>query len=176
MPDTVPIGPENVSNKTMNTAIVKIEKPDDANVILGHSHFIKTAEDLYEAMVGSALGIKFGLAFCEASEPCLVRSEGNDRELESIAADNAIRIGAGHSFIIILKGAFPINVLQAVKGVSEVCTIYCATANPVEVIIAQTGQGRGIVGVVDGLSPKGKEAEEDRKKRKRFLRDIGYKL
>ena len=160
----------------MNTEIVKIEKPNDANIILGHSHFIKTVEDLYEAMIGSVPGIKFGLAFCEASGPCLVRSEGNDGELETIAADNAIRIGAGHSFVVILKGAFPINVLKAVKDVSEVCTIYCATANPVEVIVAQTGQGRGITGVVDGFPPKGKEAEEDRKKRKRFLRDIGYKL
>ena len=160
----------------MNTVIVKIDKPDDTNIILGHSHFIKTVEDLYEVMVGSVPGIKFGLAFCEASGPCLVRSEGNDRELESIAADNAIKIGAGHSFIIILKGAFPINVLQAVKEVSEVCTIYCATANPVEVIVVQTEQGRGIVCVIDGFSPKGKETEGDRKKRKRFLRDIGYKL
>ena len=176
MPDTVPIGPENVSNKIMNTTIVKIEKADDANIILGHSHFIKTAEDLYEAMIGSVPGIKFGLAFCEASGPCLVRTEGNDRELESIAADNAVRIGAGHSFVVILKGAFPINVLQAVKGVSEVCTIYCATANPVEVIVTQTAQGKGITGVIDGFSPKGVETEDDRRKRKDFLRGIGYKL
>jgi uncharacterized protein len=160
----------------MDVKIVKIDKPDDANIILGHSHFIKTAEDLYEAMADSVPGIKFGLAFCEASGPCLVRSEGNDRQLESIAADNAVKIGAGHCFIIILRGAFPLNVLRAVKEVSEVCTIYCATANPVEVIIAQTAQGRGIAGVVDGFSANGIEAEEDKKKRRFFLRDIGYKL
>jgi uncharacterized protein len=160
----------------MNTSVVKIEKPDDANVILGHSHFIKTAEDLYEAMICSVTGIKFGLAFCEASGPCLVRSEGNDKELESIASENALRIGAGHSFVVIMKNVFPINVLQAIRGISEVCAIYCATANPVEVIIAETEQGRGIIGVIDGFPPKGKEAEGDRKARKHFLRDIGYKL
>jgi uncharacterized protein len=160
----------------MNTTIVKIAKPEDSNVILGHSHFIKTAEDLYEAVVCAVPGIRFGLAFCEASGPCLVRSEGNDSQLESIAADNAVRIGAGHSFIIIIQGAFPINVLKAVREVMEVCCIYCATANPVEVIVAQTDLGKSILGVVDGLSPKGKESESDKKARKQFLRDIGYKL
>jgi uncharacterized protein len=160
----------------MNTSVVKIEKPDDANVILGHSHFIKTVEDIYEAIVTSVPGIKFGVAFCEASGPCLVRSEGNDKELESIASENALRVGAGHSFVIILKNAFPINVLGSIKAVSEICVIYCATANPVEVIVAETDRGRGIIGVIDGLSPKGRESEDDRHARKRFLRDIGYKL
>jgi uncharacterized protein len=162
--------------KDMDATVVKISKPDDVNVILGHSHFIQTTEDIYEAMAGSAPGIKFGVAFCEASGPCLVRSEGNDRSLEAIAADNAIKIGAGHCFVVILKSAFPINVLHALKGVSEICTIYCATANPVEVIVAKTQQGRGIIGVIDGLAPKGRETQQDRESRRKFLRDIGYKL
>lgn len=160
----------------METRIIKIKKPDDANIIIGHTHFIKSAEDLYEAMVNSVPGMKFGLAFCEASGPCLVRSEGNDEELKELAEENASIIGAGHSFIIIIKEAFPINVLRRIKEVAEVCTIYCATANPVEVIVAETGQGRGILGVIDGSSPKGIEKEEDVRKRKEFLRKIGYKL
>ncbi len=162
--------------KVMDIITVKIKKPDGSNIILGHSHFIKTAEDLYEAMIGSAVNIKFGLAFCEASGPCLVRSEGNDKVLETAAVDNAINIGAGHSFVVIIKDAFPINVLNAIKEISEVCTIYCATANPLEVIVVNTKQGRGIIGVVDGFSPKARESESGRKKRKKFLRSIGYKL
>jgi uncharacterized protein len=160
----------------MDIITVKIKKPDNSNIILGHSHFIKTVEDLYEAMIGSSVNIKFGLAFCEASGPCLVRSEGNDKALERAAADNAINIGAGHSFVVIIKNAFPINVLNAIKEIPEVCTIYCATANPLEVIVACTSQGRGIIGVVDGFSPKARESEGARKKRKKLLRSIGYKL
>jgi uncharacterized protein len=160
----------------MNTLTVKVEKPDDANVILGQSHFIKTAEDLYEAMAGSVPGMRFGIAFCEASGPCLVRLHGNDKHLEKSAGENAMRIGAGHCFVILMQGAFPLNVLQAIKNVPEVCSIYCATANPVEVVVMETAQGRAIIGVVDGFSPKGIEGEEDKKKRKDFLRRIGYKL
>jgi uncharacterized protein len=160
----------------MDIVTVKIKKPAGSNIILGHSHFIKTVEDLYEAMIGSAVNIKFGIAFCEASGPCLIRSEGNSKELERAAVENAVNIGAGHSFVAIIKNAFPINVLNAVKEISEVCTIYCATANPLEVIVAITGQGRGIIGVVDGFSPKGKESERNRIARKKSLRHIGYKL
>ena len=154
----------------------KLKIPKDANVILGQTHFIKTAEDLYEGLVGSVPGIKFGLAFCEASGPCLVRSEGNDEELKESAAQSAHQIGAGHSFIIYLKDAFPINVLKAVKDCPEVCSVFCATANPVEVLIAETEQGKAILGVVDGSAPKGIESEKDVKARKEFLRKIGYKL
>ena len=150
--------------------------PKDANVILGQTHFIKTAEDLYEVLVSSVPGIKFGLAFCEASGPCLVRAEGNDEELKELAAQSAYEIGAGHSFIIYLKDAFPINLLNAVKGCPEVCSIFCATANPVEVLLAETKQGKAILGVVDGFTPKGIETEKDVKERKEFLRKIGYKL
>jgi len=150
--------------------------PKDANVILGQTHFIKTAEDLYEALVNSVPNIKFGLAFCEASGPCLVRSEGNDPELKKQAENSALQIGAGHSFVIYIKNAFPINVLSAVKDCPEVCSIFCATANPVEVIIGETKQGRGILGVVDGSSPKGVETDKDIANRKEFLRKIGYKL
>ena len=160
----------------METKTYKLEIPKDANVILGQTHFIKTAEDLYEVLVSSAPGIKFGLAFCEASGPCLVRSEGNDEELKKLAEKSAFEIGAGHSFIIYIKNAFPINFLNAVKSCPEVCNIFCATANPVEVIIAETKQGRGILGVIDGFKSKGIEKEEDVKWRKEFLRKIGYKL
>lgn len=160
----------------METKTVKIKKPDDANIILGQTHFIKSTEDLYEAMVNSVPNIKFGIAFCESSGPCLVRSEGNDKELKDLAEENAFNIGAGHCFIIIMKEAYPINVLPRIKEVAEVCSIYCATANPVEVVMAQTKQGRGILGVIDGSSPKGIEKEEDIKHRKEFLRKIGYKL
>ena len=155
---------------------VKVEIPEGANVIIGQTHFIKTAEDLYEAMINSAPTVEFGVAFCEASGPCLVRVEGNDPELKSIAAQNALNIGAGHCFVVVMKGAFPINVLQAVKNCFEVCSIFCATANPVEVIVTETGLGRSILGVVDGSKPKGIESEEDAKQRKDFLRRIGYKL
>lgn len=154
----------------------KLKIPEDVNVILGQTHFIKTAEDLYEALVGSVPGIKFGLAFCEASGPCLVRSEGNDEELKKLAAQSAFEIGAGHSFIIYLKDAFPINVLRAVKECPEVCSIFCATANPVEVLMAETEQGKAILGVVDGFAPQGIESDKDVKERKEFLRKIGYKL
>ena len=160
----------------MDIKAVKIEKPEDANIIIGQSHFIKTVEDLYEAMINSVSGIKFGIGFCESSGACLVRSEGNDEELKKLAAQNALNIGAGHSFILIIKDAFPINVLRAVKGVPEVCSIFCATANPVSVLVAETEDGRGVVGVVDGAKPKGIEDQSGIKWRKEFLRKIGYKL
>jgi adenosine/AMP kinase len=157
--------------------VVTIEKPPELNVILGQSHFIKTVEDLHEALMGAVPGIKFGLAFCEASGNCLIRWSGNDEALIELATKNAQAIGAGHSFIVFLgEGFFPINVLNAVKNVPEVARIFCATANPTEVLIAQTDQGRGILGVVDGFSPKGIEDEEGITWRKDFLRMIGYKL
>lgn len=150
--------------------------PKDCNVILGMAHFIKTVEDLYEALVNSVPDIKFGIGFCESSGPCLVRHEGNDEELRQMAAKKAYEIACGHSFIIFLKNAYPLNVLDKIGNVPEVCTIYAATSNPLEVIIAETEQGRGIIGVVDGLKSKGIETEEDIKARKEFLRKIGYKL
>jgi adenosine/AMP kinase len=155
---------------------VKIEVPKDCSVILGMAHFIKTIEDLYEALTNAVPNIKFGIGFCESSGPCLVRHEGNDEELRQLAAEKAFEIACGHSFIIFMKNAFPINVLDKVKKVPEVCTIYAATANPLEVVIVETEQGRGIVGVIDGLKSKSIEAEEDIKDRKEFLRKIGYKL
>jgi adenosine/AMP kinase len=154
---------------------VLIEKPDDGNVIIGQTHFIKTVEDLYEAMVNSVPAIKFGIGFCEASQDRLVRVDGNDEDLVQLAADNAMRIGAGHVFVIIMKDAFPINVLGAVKSVPEVCNVFCATANEVEVLVAKTPRGRGVVGVVDGQTPVAVETEDHVKKRKEFLRAIGYK-
>jgi adenosine/AMP kinase len=156
--------------------VIKINKPEEVNLILGQSHFIKTVEDLYEVLITSGVEIKFGLAFCESSGACRVRSEGNDPELKKLAQDNALQIKAGHSFIIFLRNAYPINVLNAIKNVSEVCRIFCATANPVEVIVVQTELGRGILGVIDGSSPKGAESPEDIAWRKEFLRKIGYKL
>lgn len=156
--------------------LVKVKKPDDVNLILGQSHFIKTIEDLYEILVNSVPGIKFGLAFVESSGACKVRSEGNDPDLKKAAEDNALEIGAGHSFIILIKNAYPINVLNAIKGCPEVCNIYCASANPVEVVLAESGQGRGILGVIDGAKPKGAESAEDISWRKEFLRKAGYKL
>lgn len=156
---------------------IQVEKDEDLNFILGQSHFIKTVEDISEIILSSVPGIKFGLAFCEASGKCLVRSFGNDEYLQNLAKKNAFNISAGHSFIIILgEGYFPINVLNAVKMVPEVCQIFCATANPTEVLVACTEQGRGIIGVVDGNSPKGIETEEDAQCRKNFLRRIGYKF
>jgi hypothetical protein len=155
---------------------VKVEVPEDCNVILGMAHFIKTVEDLYEALVNSVPNIKFGIGFCESSGPCLVRHEGNDEELRQLAAKKAYEIACGHSFIVFLKNAYPVNVLDKIKNVPEVCTIYAATSNSLEVIIAETEQGRGIVGVIDGLKTKGIETEEDIKARKEFLRKIGYKL
>lgn len=156
--------------------LVKINKPQDINLILGQSHFIKTVEDIYEALVNNVPGIKFGLAFAESSGACKIRAEGNDPELKKLAEDNALQIGAGHSFIIFLKNAYPINVLNAVKNIPEVCNIYCATANPVEVVVVDSGSGRGILGVIDGEKPKGVENDEDIKWRKDLLRKIGYKL
>jgi len=155
---------------------VKVRKPDDVNVIIGQSHFIKTAEDLHETLVSSVPGIKFGLAFVESSGACKVRLEGTDEELKKLAAENALTIGAGHCFIIMLKDAYPINVLNAVKGVPEVCCVYCASANPIEVIVAESATGRGIMGVIDGAKPQGIEQDKDIAWRKGFLRTIGYKL
>ncbi|MFQ6076971.1 MAG: adenosine-specific kinase [Candidatus Bathyarchaeia archaeon] len=159
----------------MEIKVIRIETPEGCNLILGQSHFIKTVEDLYEAMVNSVPGVEFGLAFCESSGPCLVRFDGNDEGLKRAATENAFRIGAGHCFIIFMKNAYPINVLNAVKRVPEVCSIYCATANPVEVVVVETEEGRGILGVVDGSKSKGIESDEDIEERKKFLRKIGYK-
>jgi len=161
---------------TLTIKAIKIEKPSDANIILGHAHFIKTAEDLYEAMLNINSNVKFGIAFTEASGDCLIRIEGNDEELKSIAGKNALNLASGHSFIIIIKGAYPVNFLNAIKNVPEVCNIYCATANDVEVVVAETEQGRGILGVIDGLKSKGIETKEDIEKRRKFLRNIGYKF
>lgn len=155
---------------------VKIQVPEGCNVILGMAHFIKTIEDLYEALVNSVSNIRFGIGFCESSGPCLVRHEGNDEELRQLAAEKALEIACGHSFIIFIKNAYPINVLDKIKNVPEVCTIYAATANPLEVVIVETEDGRGVIGVIDGLKSKGIEAEEDIEARKEFLRKIGYKL
>lgn len=160
----------------MELKTVKMEFPEEANIIIGQTHFIKTAEDLYEVMISAVPGIKFGLAFNEASGPCLVRAEGNDSELKALAIKNVKAIGAGHVFIIVLKDAFPINVLNAIKNCPEICSIFCATANEVEVVIAQTDLGRGVLGVIDGSSPKGVETDKDVQERKEFLRMIGYKL
>jgi adenosine/AMP kinase len=159
---------------------VDIEKPDDMNFILGQTHFIKSVEDLYETIVGAVPHAKFGIAFCEASGSCKIRSEGNDSELKKLAEKNAGNIGAGHSFIIFLKDCFPINILNQIKNIPEVCSIFCATANPTKVVIAKSNFGnqkaRGILGVIDGFSPKGLENKEEIAWRKKFLRDIGYKL
>jgi uncharacterized protein len=160
----------------MELKVVRMEIPSDANLILGHSHFIKTAEDLYEVMVNTVPGAKFGIAFNEASGPCLVRVEANDEELRAAAIANARAIGAGHTFVVLLRQAYPINVLGRIKECFEVCSIHCATANPVEVIVAESAQGRGVLGVIDGASPRGIEEPEDAKHRKEFLRKIGYKL
>jgi adenosine/AMP kinase len=156
--------------------IVSIDNPEELNLILGQSHFIKTVEDLHEALFGAAPGLKFGIAFCEASGPRLVRRSGNDPELVELAVGNALRIGAGHSFIVFLRDGFPVNVLNQIKLVPEVCRIYCATANPVQVIVGETGAGRGILGVIDGGSPLGVETDSDIAARKDLLRAIGYKL
>jgi adenosine/AMP kinase len=155
---------------------VKIKKPENINVILGQAHFIKAVEDLYEALVNNVAGIKFGLAFLESSGACKIRSEGNVAELKKMAEEMALEIGAGHSFIILLENVYPINVLNAIKLIPEVCNIYCASANPIEVIIAQSDKGRGIMGVIYGASPKGVESNEDIAWRHEFLRKIGYKL
>lgn len=159
----------------MDIITEQLNFPEDCNIILGQSHFIKTVEDLYEVMVNSVPGIKFGLAFCEASGPCLVRKDGTDCDLIEIAVENMYRIGAGHSFLIVMRNAFPINVLPGVKACREVVNIFCATANPVQVILAKSEQGKGILGVIDGFSPKGIELDTDITHRKKFLQDIGYK-
>ena len=155
-----------------------IKKLEDMNFILGQTHFIKSVEDLYEAMI-NVPNAKFGIAFCEASGPCLIRSEGNDEGLKKLAMENAMRIGAGHSFIIFMENCFPINVLNAIKNVPEVCRIYCATANPTKVLVAESEfgneKGRGIIGVIDGYMPKGFEGDNEIRERKEFLREIGYK-
>jgi hypothetical protein len=161
----------------MELKTVKIEKPENTNFILGQSHFIKTVEDVHEAMVNAVPGIKFGLAFCEASGKCLVRWSGTDEAMIELAKQNALAIGAGHSFIVFLAdGYYPINVLKAIQNTPEVCLIFCATANPTEVLIAESEHGRGILGVVDGFSPRGIESEDDIAWRKNFLRMIGYKI
>jgi adenosine/AMP kinase len=160
----------------MELKSVQLEVPEGMNIILGQTHFIKTVEDLYEIMVGALPKSRFGIAFCEASGACLIRVEGNDEELRKVAIRNAQAVGAGHSFVVVLGDAYPINVLNAIKSCPEVCSIYCATANPVEVIVAQSAQGRGILGVIDGFSPKGIEAAADVQWRKDLLRKIGYKL
>jgi adenosine/AMP kinase len=154
---------------------VKVDRPADTNVIIGQAHFIKTAEDLYEAMVNAVPGAKFGVAFCEASGPRLVRVEGNDPELRSCAAKNAQRIGAGHSFVIVMRDCYPVNVLRSVKDVPEVCNIFCASANDLEVVVVSNERGRGIVGVIDGQPPLGVENDDEVKERREFLRRIGYK-
>lgn len=159
----------------MRTEAVELRTPADANIIVGQSHFIKTAEDIYEALVNAVPGIRFGVAFCEASADRLIRIEGNDEEMRKAAVENAQRIAAGHTFVVVLSNAYPINVLRNIKEVPEVCGIFCATANEVEVLVAQTKKGRGIVGVVDGQTPLGVENDEDAKKRREFLRSIGYK-
>jgi adenosine/AMP kinase len=159
----------------MELKSIRLSVPEESNIILGQSHFIKTIEDLYESIIASCPHSKFGIAFCEASGPCLIRVDGNDDNLKRTAAENAMSMGAGHVFVVLLKDAFPINVLNAIKACSEVCTVFCATANPVEAIIAETNQGRGVLGVVDGFSPKGVEAEGDARSRREFLRKIGYK-
>jgi adenosine/AMP kinase len=157
--------------------VVTIEKPEAVNFILGQTHFIKSVEDIHEALITAVPGIKFGLAFCESSGKCLIRWTGTDPAMIELAKRNASAIGAGHSFILFLaEGFYPVNVLNAVKMVPEVCSVFCATANPAQVLIAETGQGRGILGVVDGLTPKGVEGEADIEWRKKFLRQIGYKL
>jgi len=160
----------------MELKTISVENPHELNFILGQTHFIKSVEDLHEALVTAVPGIKFGLAFNEASGPCLVRRSGTDDALTELAVKNAEAIGAGHMFIIFLDGTFPINVLNRIKDVPEVCHIFCATANPVQVIVAESEQGRGILGFIDGYSPKGIETEKDIEDRKTFLRTIGYKL
>jgi len=160
----------------MELRTVRIEKPEELNIVLGQTHFIKTVEDVHEALVNTVPGIKFGVAFCEASGPCLVRYSGTDDELIESARKNAMNLSAGHSFIIMLKDAYPVNILNAVKNVPEVCRIFCATANPVEVVVAETEQGRGILGVIDGFPSRGIETDKDIAERKELLRMIGYKL
>ena len=159
----------------MEIKVINIKKNETDNIIIGQAHFIKTVEDLYEVLITAMVDIKFGLAFSEASGACLVRSEGNDNELKKLAEENALNVGAGHAFYILLRDAYPINVLNAVKNTQEVCRVFCATANPLEVLVAESKLGRGIVGVIDGSSPRSVETEEDIRWRKDLLRKIGYK-
>jgi adenosine/AMP kinase len=160
----------------MELKSVTLDMPANSNLILGQAHFIKTVEDLYEVMVNASAQVKFGIAFCEASGPCLIRAAGNDADLQTAAVHNVQNIGAGHSFLIFLRDAFPVNFLNAIQQCPEVCRIYCATANPVEVIVATSAQGNGILGVIDGFAPKGIEGPEEITQRHQFLRQIGYKL
>ena len=160
----------------MELKIVEMRIPEGANLVLGQSHFIKTAEDIYEVMAGGVPGAKFGVAFSEASGECLVRTEGNDEALAAAARENSLALACGHTFVLLMKEAFPINVLNAIKAVPEVCNIFCATANPLQVVVAQTELGRGITGVIDGSSPKGAEAAGDVAERRKLLRRFGYKL
>lgn len=160
----------------MEIKTVEVKIPEGCNIIFGHSHFIKTAEDLYEVMVNNSSSVRFGIAFSEASQECLVRTEGNDAELVKMAAEAIMDIGCGHSFIIYLKDAFPLNFLPAIKNVPEIVRLYCATANPLQVVVTRNEQGGAVLGVIDGLTPKGIEEEPHKQARKKFLRDIGYKL
>jgi hypothetical protein len=160
----------------MITDIVEVERTDTSNIILAQSHFIKTAEDVFEALITSVPGIRFGIAFNEASSPRLIRTEGNDRVLTELAAKNAAKIGAGHLLVILIEGAFPINIMHSLKSVSEITTIYCATANRLRVVVGREGESSSVLGVMDGESPLGQETEENRRERKEFLRKIGYKL
>ncbi|MEY9877306.1 adenosine/AMP kinase [Streptacidiphilus sp. MAP12-33] len=162
--------------EAVSVEAVAVDKPEDLNVIIGQSHFVKTVEDLHEALVGTGPHLLFGLAFCEASGPRLVRRSGNDDELVSLAVANATAIGAGHCFVVFLREGYPVNVLNAIKAVPEVCGVFCATANPVQVLVAVTSAGRGVVGVVDGAPPLGVETDEDVTARRQLLRAIGYKL
>jgi len=159
----------------LNLHLVPLEIPENGNLILGQSHFIKTVEDIYEAIVNTVPQIKFGVAFNEASGPCLTRVDGNDDALKTLAAKNATAIGAGHAFVVVMRDGYPINVLGRIKDVPEVCSIFCATANPVQAVVAESEQGRGVIGVIDGFSPKGVEGPEDAEKRRGLLRRIGYK-
>ncbi len=172
---SIPARPIHFFGGYVELKTVAIKKPEDVNIIIGQSHFIKTIEDIYETLITSVPGIKFGVAFCESSGPCLIRSEGNDPDLIKLAEENGNNLSCGHTFIIVLKNAFPINVLNQVKSVPEVCSIFCATANPVQVIIAESNLGRGILGVIDGEKSKGIETDKDKQDRKDFLRKIGYK-
>lgn len=160
----------------MELHVVRIAKPDDLNVIIGQAHFIKTVEDLHEALAGTSSHLRFGLAFNEASGPCLVRRSGNDQELTDLAVEAALAVGAGHTFYVFLRDGYPVNVLNPIKAVPEVCRVFCATANPVEVVVAESELGRGILGVIDGLPPAGVEREQDLTERRQLLRTIGYKL
>ena len=161
---------------TIEFAFVSVDTPADADVIIGQAHFVKTVEDLHEALAGAHPDLRFGVAFCEASGDCLVRRSGNAQDLVEVAEDNALRLGAGHSFLVLLRGGFAVNVLDRIKAVPEVCTVFCATANPVDVLVAVTGRGRGIVGVIDGSAPVGVETDADVAERHRLLRELGYKL